>query len=34
MTFGKPVSAARERTALLCEDQRGTDEEPWDLRGF
>jgi len=26
--------AARERTALLCEDQRQADEEPWDLRGF
>ena len=26
--------AARERTALLCEDQRKADEEPWDLRGF
>ena len=34
MTFVKPVSATREQTALLCEGQRQTDEEPWDLRGL
>ena len=34
MTFGKPVSATREQTALLCEGQRQTNEEPRDLRGL
>ena len=34
MTFGKPVSATREQTALLCEVQRQTDEEPRDYEDY
>ena len=34
MTFGKPVRATREQTALLCEGQRQTGEERGIYEGY